>query len=144
MILSKNDLISELHFSMRKVILAWKTAHFLSFTYFLFMKKVERQGKKVGYEYVPGGSKSKCVSAVADKSVWPGSRKFRNAFQNGTNSFLKVCTFLFSWTIFEDTFLCSWTSTHWKVWFISASLLSVEFCNFFCRFFEKLFNFGWK
>ena len=54
------------------------------------MKKVERQGKKVGYEYVPGGSKSKCVSAEADKSVWPGSRKFRNAFQNGTNSFLKV------------------------------------------------------
>ena len=43
MILSKNDLISELHFSMRKVILAWKTAH-------LFMKKVERQGEKVGYE----------------------------------------------------------------------------------------------
>ena len=57
--------------------------------------------------YVPGrGSKSKCVSAEADKSVWCGSRKFRNAFQNGTNSFLKIlCTFLFSWTIFEDTFL---------------------------------------
>ena len=97
---------------MRKVILAWKTAHFLSFTYFLFMKKSRTSGEKSQIrEYVPGGSKSKCVSAEADKSVWPGSRKFRNAFQNGTNLFLKVFTFLFSWTIFENTFLISLTCT---------------------------------